>query len=112
LTIATWPLQVYPSAVIFSPRTSLIAATDRDELPTWLKQTPRMGNSWNDLLRIFQGCTGTAAFLPDGTKIVSPAAGYKRAGIRLWDINGKPQDTFLSDSHAIIKTVTVSKDGK
>ncbi|KAF3912842.1 hypothetical protein AA313_de0203639 [Arthrobotrys entomopaga] len=45
-TIRRSPLQVYTSAIIFSPQSNLVVKNNKNQLPNWLKQCPQMGNSW------------------------------------------------------------------
>jgi hypothetical protein len=69
-TIATWPLQIYSSAIVFSPQTSVVRRNNLDKLPMWLRKFPQMEDSWASLIRTLGGDSGLVcaiAFSLDGS---------------------------------------------
>ncbi|KAJ5332747.1 WD40 repeat-like protein [Penicillium brevicompactum] len=63
----TVPLQVYISALIFSPQESLCRLRFHREFPVALSRLPKVGSNWGPLLRTFDNCEQyVAQFSPDG----------------------------------------------
>ncbi|KAJ5351755.1 WD40 repeat-like protein [Penicillium brevicompactum] len=63
----TVPLQVYSSALIFSPQESLCRLRFHRELPVALSRLPKVESNWGLLLRTFDNCDRyVAQFSPDG----------------------------------------------
>ncbi|KAF6837184.1 vegetative incompatibility protein het-e-1 [Colletotrichum plurivorum] len=84
------PLQVYHSALIFSPTSSIIRKLYRSEEPKWLTTKPRVKNAWSPLLQTMGPYYDRskwfpndpfAIFSPDGNTIAS----IEDECIRFWD---------------------------
>ncbi|KAI4271451.1 MAG: hypothetical protein L6R38_006871 [Xanthoria sp. 2 TBL-2021] len=73
-TITTWPLQIYSSALIFSPQASVVRKNNRHKIPEWLKKTPLVEYEWASLIQTLAGHShgvDAVAFSPDGKRIAS-----------------------------------------
>ena len=68
------PLQVYTSALVFSPTRSLIRGLFREEEPEWITIKPAVEDNWNACLQTLEGHSSgvcSVAFSPDSTRLVS-----------------------------------------
>lgn len=81
--VSNFPLQVYSSVLLFSPRQSLVRALYEDTEPTWLSTKPAVQEDWNSVpVFTIQGAR-QAVFSADGTKIATLGPG--RRTISIWD---------------------------
>ncbi|PTB66461.1 WD40 repeat-like protein [Trichoderma citrinoviride] len=80
------PLQVYCSALIFSPKSSLVRLLYEDtEVPKWVVKKPDMPSRWTARLHFLEGHTDTVdavAFSSDGTQL---ASGSGDGIAKIWD---------------------------
>ena len=68
------PLQLYYSAIIFAPETSIIRNTSQTCIHRLLKRLPRVQKYWNAVLQTTEGHSGpiySVAFSPDGKQLAS-----------------------------------------
>ncbi|KAK4083498.1 uncharacterized protein Triagg1_1160 [Trichoderma aggressivum f. europaeum] len=81
------PLQVYSSALIFSPSSSIIRQMyEETEVPKWIITKPEMPVEWTALVQSLEGKKSTCfdlAFSPDGALIASASAFGK---VSTWDL--------------------------
>ncbi|KAG8532992.1 uncharacterized protein KY384_001774 [Bacidia gigantensis] len=116
-TIKLWPLQIYSSALLFSPHESAVRKNNHSKIPRWLKTLPMVDEQWDSLLRTITGHSrGVSAlsFSHDGKTIASGS--YDRS-LKIWNsANGALQENFRgstdSQESPAILTVAYSRDGK
>lgn len=82
-TIGTWPPQIYISALVSSPETSLIRRGNVDEVPPWFWKLFLVEEVWSSLIQTLAGHSPVraVAFSPDGKQIASGLD----STIKLWD---------------------------
>ncbi|KAH8797868.1 hypothetical protein F5884DRAFT_825522 [Xylogone sp. PMI_703] len=111
-TIATWPLQIYSSAIVFSPQTSVVRRINLDKLPVWFRKLPQVENSWASLIQTLAGHSDSVraiAFSPDGKQI---ASGSDDRTIKLWDATTGDLQKTLAGHSDWVTAVAFSPDGK
>ncbi|KAI4117122.1 MAG: hypothetical protein LQ345_002570 [Seirophora villosa] len=89
------PLQVYASALVFSPLESLVRKCYQDQQPTWLNRQPTVERRWGNRVQTVEldHEASSIAFSPNGKYI---AAG-------LWDGNIQSLDAATGASYSILE---------
>ncbi|PYI33509.1 hypothetical protein BP00DRAFT_392206 [Aspergillus indologenus CBS 114.80] len=83
--IETSPLQVYSSALIWSPNRSLVKALYQHERPTWITKTPMVEDNWSRCIHTIVGNSGDfeqIGWSQDGDRLLCMAADLT---VRSWD---------------------------
>ncbi|TGZ80730.1 WD40 repeat-like protein [Ascodesmis nigricans] len=111
-TIEDAPLQIYSSALIFSPTSSIIRQQFTKKIPMWIKTPPLVRENWDPLLQTREGHSDsveTLAFSPDGETL---ASGSSDNTVRLWDpVTGASRGTLEGHSDTVF-TLEFSPNGK
>ncbi|KAL2888322.1 Vegetative incompatibility protein HET-E-1 [Ceratocystis lukuohia] len=111
-TIEMAPLQIYVSALIFSPTNSLIRQRYCREEPKWIKLKPKVEENWNPCLRTLEngGLATSVAFSHDGQRL---ASGSYHGTFKIWDTtSGVCLQTFNGIHFDYVYSLVFSHDGK
>ena len=102
------PLQLYSSAIVFAPETSIIRNRFKEHVPSWLRKLPTVEKAWGAVLLVLEGHSGfisSVAFSSDSKLL---ASGSDDKTIKLWDIaTGDCQHT-MKDHSDIVWSVAFS----
>ncbi|KAL7903892.1 WD40 repeat-like protein [Trichoderma velutinum] len=112
LLIANSPLQIYTSALTFSPLNSSIRKIFEEEELQWLKVKPTVEYNWSPYLQTLKGHSESVlsvAFSADGRYL---ASGSWDKTIKIWDATtGKERQTLKGHSDTV-RSVAFSVDGR
>ncbi|KAI9926047.1 hypothetical protein ASPWEDRAFT_25867 [Aspergillus wentii DTO 134E9] len=104
------PLQIYSSALLFTPENSLIRRCYESYIPAWISQKPKVSQNWSSLLQTID-CGSRlmkhVSISPDGKLIASSAL---RGEVKLWyTATGAPY-CVLGNSDLYIADLTFTPD--
>lgn len=108
--IESYPLQLYASALLFSPAESVIRKLFQHEEPEWIIVHPTMSSNWSACLQTLEGHSSDVTFVAfshDSTKLAS--ASYDKT-IKVWDASsGACLQTYTGHSSSV-NSVAFSHD--
>lgn len=111
-TIRDAPLQVYASAIIFSPKKSIVREQfENTLLPRWIQKRPKIPQAWSKTRTTFEGHTSemiSVAFAPDGKRLVS---GAYDCAVHLWDVDSGAMLNTLLGTQSEVKALEFAPDG-
>ncbi|WYZ42122.1 hypothetical protein EsH8_V_001017 [Colletotrichum jinshuiense] len=107
------PLQVYASALVFSPTRSLVRETFKAEIPKWITMQPVVSADWDACLMTLQAhfsIIASVTFAVDGRRL---AAGFVNGNIQIRDpATGACLSTLFRHLNIPVHSVTFSTDGQ
>ncbi|KAL2887439.1 Vegetative incompatibility protein HET-E-1 [Ceratocystis lukuohia] len=106
------PLQVYISALIFSPPNSVTRQNFSHELPDWIDLRPRIEETWQSCLQTFQGhryIVTSVVFSTDGQRL---ASGSFDNTVKIWDATSGACLHTLEGHDLEVTSLVFSSDGQ
>ncbi|WAO96039.1 NACHT domain-containing protein [Fusarium falciforme] len=106
------PLQIYASALIFSPRRSMTRKLFEGEEPDWIITKPAMAEDWDACMATLEGhgdWVQSVAFSPDGQRLASASHDMT---IKIWDVTTGHCQATLAGHGDSVRSVAFSPDGQ
>lgn len=105
------PMQLYSSALIFTPERSIVRVQFKKDVPTWIRKVPTVSKQWSPLLQVLEidkGPSDAIAFSPDD-KLLASASSKE---IRLWDTETGALMQVLDNSPGNIEALAFISNAK
>ncbi|PYI11401.1 hypothetical protein BO78DRAFT_333564 [Aspergillus sclerotiicarbonarius CBS 121057] len=108
------PLQVYVSALLFTPRNSTVRAHFEDEIPSWIAERPMVLEDWNPVLQTLELVPSrirSGSFSPDQKFLATTSSD---GIVSVWDTETWKcvQNLELGGHHIFNEVLSFSPDGK
>jgi WD40 repeat protein len=106
------PLQIYASALVFSPEHSLVRQLFKNEAPDWIIVKPRMEADWNACLDTLKGhgdSVMSVVFSVDGQRLASGSHDWT---VKIWDAATGACVRTLKGHGYWVASVVFSADGQ
>jgi hypothetical protein len=111
-TIEHAPLQIYSSALIFTPSRSFVRSRFIACIPPWVRKLPKIAENWNALLQTLEGhsnLVSAIAFSPNGKLL---ASGSHDETVKLWEASSSTLQRTFKGHLKMVSAVAFSPDGK
>ncbi|PHH49541.1 Vegetative incompatibility protein HET-E-1 [Ceratocystis fimbriata CBS 114723] len=106
------PLQVYVSALIFSPANSLIRQIYSHEEPDWIEPKPRVEENWDACLRTLEGHSDGVNSVVFSNNVQRLASGSSDYTFKIWDATSGVCLQTLEGHNDSVTSVAFSNDGQ
>jgi WD40 repeat protein len=108
--VENYPLQVYASALLFSPADSLIRRLFQDEEPREVAIKPDISNGWSACLQTLEGhsdSVSSVAFSHDSARLASASWD---STVKIWDAHSGACLQILKGHSGAVRSVAFSHD--
>ncbi|OBT75403.1 hypothetical protein VF21_05711 [Pseudogymnoascus sp. 05NY08] len=106
------PLQLYSSAIVFAPKTSIVRSIFKNQIPKWIGRLPKVPLTWSLELQKLEGHSDgvrDVAFSHDGQLLASASSDRT---VRLWNPATGAELQKLESHSGEVMSVIFSHDGQ